>query len=65
MILAQSFQYKGIPVAINIDPIMEVGIISFKDKLKSIKTKNIKKLKLIAESLIDQENNGNIHNIMY
>lgn len=65
MKLAQSYKYKGIPIAINIDPIAEVGYISYMDKARSIKSMDIDKLRIYAENLIDQEKNGVIYHSMY
>lgn len=65
MRLAQSFRYKGIPIVIDIDPISEMGHISFKDKHKAFKSMDINRLELIARSLIDQEENGVLYYSMY
>lgn len=64
MKLAQSLVYKGIPIAITIDPVSETGVISFMDKIRSFKSMDINYLHYVAQDLIDQEENGVIYHSM-
>lgn len=65
MKIAQSYQYRGIPIAININRLSRTSIISTNTFAKKYTCTDIELLKRVAETLIDQEIDGVLHNTSY
>jgi hypothetical protein len=63
MKLAQSFQYRGTPVVIQVNS--NNAIIRTYNHTKTYLCTDINLLKRVAETLVDQEIDGNIHNNVY
>lgn len=63
MKIAQSFQYRGIPVALAIDPLIETGTININSTKKVYrKCSDVDLLRRVAENLVDQEIDGDLYN---
>ena len=62
MQIASSFRYRGIPVTITIDQISWLATIIYLNKSKIITASDMHMLKRVAESAIDREVDGDLHN---
>jgi hypothetical protein len=61
MQIAQSYQYRGISVAITVDQLKETGTISYLNTIKLVKTMDINLLKRVVQTMIDKEVDGNLY----